>query len=331
MRIESAHSGSTGGVRVGASGCGDMLRRLSSIVVNQAWLRKVALTTPFVRDMAWHFVAGESLDAGLTVLRALNALGMSGTLNHVGTHVRSEAEAIAAAGVALESLRRIHDERLDSNLSLKLTQIGLDVDEALCREQLHRILDRASQLGNFVCIDMEESPYVERTLRLFEAMRGLYGADTVGVALQSYLRNHRGDLGRLLAGGSRVRLVKGGYWEPAGIAFRRKADIDGAFREDMQLLLRRGQHPAIATHDPRAVAQARRMAVEARLDRRAFEFQMLFGVAGRLRDDLVREGYAVRCYVPYGRGWYEYFLGCARRVPGGALRQLSERFRPHRM
>ncbi len=307
-----------------------MLRKLSSMVVRQPWLRKAALTAPLVRDMAWRFVAGEDLDAGLTTLRVLNAQGMKGTLNHIGTHVGSEVEASAAADAALDALRRIHEERLDSNLSLKLTQIGLDVDEGLCREQLRRVLDRASHLGNFVCIDMEESPYVERTIRLFEEMREIYGADTVGIVLQSYLRNRRSDLERLLAGGSRIRLVKGGYWEPVEIAYRRRADIDGAFQRDMQLLVSRGQHPAIATHDPRAIEQARRMAAEARLDRRAFEFQMLLGVAQRLQDGLAREGYTVRCYVPYGRGWYEYFLGCARRVPGGALRRLGERMRPHR-
>lgn len=306
-----------------------MLRQLSSLVVKQPWLRKAAVTMPLVRDAAWRFVAGEDLDAGLATLRALDARGIKGTLNHVGTHARGEVEAIAAADVAVESLRRIRGEPLEANLSLKLTQIGLDVDESLCREQLRRVLDCASQVGGFVRIDMEESPYVERTIALFEEMRDRYGADTVGVVLQSYLRRRGGDLERLLAGGSRIRLVKGGYWESAEVVHRRRADVDGAFRRDIEVLLARGRHPAIATHDPRAVEHACRAAAEAGLERRAFELQMLFGVARGLQDRLVRQGYSVRCYVPYGSDWYAYFLGCARRIPGGALRRLADRMRRH--
>lgn len=312
-----------------SGGHGGVLRRLSSLVVKQAWIRKAAVTLPFVRDVAWRFVAGEDLDAGLAALRALDARGIKGTLSHVGTHVRSEAEAVAAASAAVESLQRLERERLDSNLSLKLTQIGLDVDEGLCREQLRRVLDCAGRTRSFVRIDMEESPYVERTLRLFEEMREAYGADTVGIVLQSYLRGRRGDLERLLDGGSCVRIVKGGYWESPQVVHRRRADVSAAFQRDVRLLLTRGRRPAIATHDPLAIEQACRVAREVGLDRRAFEFQMLFGVARHRQESLVREGYAVRCYVPWGKGWYEYFLGCARRLPGGALRRLGERLRPH--
>lgn len=306
-----------------------MLRRLSSLVVRQAWVRKAAVTLPFVRDVAWRFVAGEDLDAGVAALRALQARGIKGTLNHVGTHVRSEVEAVAAAGAAVESLQRIERERLDSNLSLKLTQIGLDLDEGLCREQLRRVLDCARRTGNFVRIDMEESPYVERTLRLFEEMREAYGADTVGIVVQSYLRGRRGDLERLLDGGSSVRIVKGGYWESPEVVHRRRADVSAAFLRDVRLLLTRGRRPAVATHDPIAIEEACRVAAQAGLDRRAFELQMLLGVAHDRQERLVREGYAVRCYVPWGKGWYDYFLGCARRLPGGALRHLGERLRPH--
>ena len=298
-------------------------------MVKQPWVRKAAVTLPFVRDLAWRFVAGEDLDAGLATVRALNAAGIGGTLNHVGTHVRTEAGAVAAADVAVESLRRIHREKVDANLSLKLTEIGLDVDDGLCREQLRRILDCAREVGNFVRVDMEESSYVPRTLALFEEMQASHGPDTVGVVLQSYLRHRGADLDRLLAGGARIRIVKGGYWESPAVVHRRRADVTAAFLRDVSLLLVRGRRPAIATHDPRAVEEACRVAAEAGIPPRGFEFQMLLGVARPLQQSLLREGYAVRCYVPWGDGWYEYFLGCARRVPGGALRRIGERFQFH--
>jgi proline dehydrogenase len=302
-----------------------MLRQLSSVVVRQPWLRKMAVTTPGIRDMAWRFVAGEDLGAGLAAVRGLDARGIRGTLNHVGTHVRAEAEARAAADAAVASIRRIHAEGLDCQLSVKLTQIGLDVNEALCRALLRRVLDCASRLGIFVCIDMEESPYVERTLRLFEEVREAWGPDAVGIVLQSYLRSRAAYLERLLEGGSRIRLVKGGYWEAADVVYRKRAEIDAAFLGDIRVLLSRGRRPAIATHDERAVDHVLRVAAELGLDEEAFELQMLFGVRPDLQDALARDGHEVRCYVPYGSGWYEYFLGCLRRVPGGALRRLGDR------
>jgi proline dehydrogenase len=184
---------------------------LASVAANGS-VRKLAVSTPFVRDVAWRFVAGEDLAAGLDVIRALNAKGIKGTLNHIGTHVRNEEEAIASADAAIESLRALHAEGLDSNVSLKLTQIGLDVRGDLCRVQLRRVLDCAREVDIFVRIDMEEAAYVDATIDLFEEMRASYGAAEVGIVIQSYLRHRRDDLGRLAAAGSLIRLVKGGYW-----------------------------------------------------------------------------------------------------------------------
>jgi proline dehydrogenase len=306
-----------------------MMRQLLSSVARQSWVRKTAMSTPGVRDMAWRFVAGESLDAGLDAIRALNARGIQGTLNFVGTHVRTEAEAIAGGDAAVESLRRIREAKLGSHVSVKLTRIGLDIDEDLCRAQLRRILDGAQRDGNFVRIDMEEAAYAERTLRLYEEMRRVYG-DAVGIVLQSYLRRNAADLERLVGDGALIRIVKGGYWEASEIVLRKKAEIDAAFLRDVELLLRRGRHPALATHDPAVIDRARRVAREVGLEQRAFEFQMLYGVREDLQDELVRDGYLVRSYVPYGDRWYEYALGCIRRLPGGALRRLAQRFRPER-
>jgi proline dehydrogenase len=280
---------------------------------------------PFVREVAWRFVAGEDLPAGLDVIKALNAKGIKGTLNHVGTHVRSEAEAISAADEAIAALRGLHAAGLDSNISVKLTQIGLDIRPDFCRTQLRRVLDCAREVDIFVRIDMEEFGYVESTIGLFEEMREEYGAEKVGIVLQSYLRNRPEDLSRLAVAGSRIRLVKGGYWEPPDVVYRKKRDVGGAFIADIERLLRDGRHPAIATHDPAAISFARRVAASTGLAKDALEFQMLYGVRTGLQDRLVAEGYVVRCYVPYGGQWYEYVLGCLRRVPGGFVQRARSR------
>jgi len=303
---------------------GIMVRRMLLAIAGQAWLRKAVMSTPGLRDLAWRFVAGENLDAGITVLRDLNACGIKGTLNYIGTHVKDEDEAVVAADAAIEALERIHEEKLESNLSIKLTQIGLDIDEKLCRSHLKRILEAARRFRNFVRIDMEESKYTEATLEIFEEMREAFGSDTVGIVLQSYLRNRGGDLERMIAGDSRIRLVKGGYWESAEVAYRGKADIENAFARDLELLFSRGRHPAIATQDAKFLSRSLDLAAHAGLDPAAFELQFLYGVRPDLQQSLVRDGYTVRCYIPYGGNWYAYVLGCLRRIPGGILRRLKE-------
>jgi len=177
---------------------------------------------------------------------------------------------------------------------------------------------------------MEESPYVERTLRMFDEARDAFGTDTVGIVLQSYLRGREDDLEGLVASGSRIRLVKGGYWESADVVHRKRADVNAAFLRDVERLVARGRRPAIATHDADAIARACRVAAGAGLDRGAVEFQMLYGVRPELQAALARDGYPVRAYVPYGSRWYEYVLGCARRLPGGVMRRMGERLRAKR-
>ncbi len=307
-----------------------MLRRLVSLAVRQRWVKRAAVTIPGVRDLAWRFVAGEDLDAALAAVRRLRGRGIRATLNYVGTHARTGPEAVAAAEAALDALRRMAQEGLEANVSVKLTLLGLDVSEELCRAQLRRVLDGARGVGGFVRIDMEESPYVARTLRIFEDARERHGPDTVGIVIQSYLKARGGDLERVVAAGSRVRLVKGGYWEAAEVAYRRRSDVDAAFLRDLDRLVVRGRHPAIATHDAGAIARACRLAEEAGIDSQAIEFQMLYGVRPDLQASLAREGWTVRAYVPYGSRWYEYVLGCVRRLPGGALRRSRQRLQPPR-
>lgn len=303
-----------------------MMRQLAGAVVKAPWFRRAAVSTPGIRDLAWRFVAGEDLAAGVAAARELSAKGLKATLNQVGTHLRAPDEAIAAADAALETIRRIHAEGLDANLSLKLTTIGLDVSEALCRAQLDRVLHAAREVGVFVRIDMEESAYTARTLALFEQARAEYG-DLVGIVLQSYLHRNRADLNRLLASGARIRLVKGGYWETGQGVYRGREEMNRAFLGDLELLLCEGRHPAIATHDASAVEHARAVASRRGLPPSAFEFQMLYGVRDDLQASLARDGFGVRCYVPFGSRWWEYVLGCLRRLPGAAVRQSAERLR----
>jgi len=303
-----------------------MLRQHLSSLARRSWVRKAGMSMPGVRELAWRFVAGEGLEAAIAATRTLNARGIVATLSNVGTHVREEAVAIAAAEAAVDALRRIAAERVEANVSVKPTQLGLDVDAELCRRELSRVLDAARQCLSFVWIDMEESAYTERILVLFEELRRTYG-DLVGVTLQSYLHRNRGDLARLAACGARIRLTKGGYWETGPAVLHRKADIDEAFGRDLEFLLERGSYPALATHDEDAIERARRAAERAGPARGGFEFQMLYGVRSDLQELLAHEGYAVRAYVPYGDEWWEYLLGCLRRVPGGVARRWVTKLR----
>jgi len=300
-----------------------MIRKIALILARQSRLRKLIMSTPLLRDLAGRFVGGENLESGLAVVRNLNARGIKGSLNFHGMHVREAGQAISAADEAIEALRRIRREGLDSHVSVKLTKIGLDVDRTLCQAQLQRMLDCAAETRGFVRIDMEESMYVEEILRLFEPAHEHYGNGTVGLVVQSYLRHRSTDLDRLLDRGASIRIVKGGYREPQEVAFQAKAEVDAAFQRDIERLLTRGVSPAIATHDAEAIAWTRALGERLELAKGAFEFQMLYGVRPDLQDALVADGYRVRCYIPYGGDWVMHLAGCIRRAPSGVLSALT--------
>ncbi len=282
-----------------------MLRPILLALSGKPQLARLALRHPVLRRAALRFVAGERLDEAVSAIRGLNATGLAATLDHLGEHTTTRSGAEASAGAYLAILDELHRTGVDSNLSLKLTQLGLDLDETLCAAHLGRILDRAGD--TFVRIDMESSQYVEPTLRLFERLWGA-GRRNVGVVIQSYLRRSPSDVERLIALGARVRLVKGAYAEPPSVAFPLKRDVDAAFARLAEHLLRRGVYPAIATHDERLIAAARQVATAQGIDRDRFEFQMLYGIRRDLQVRLHREGYRVRVYVPFGEEWYPYFM-----------------------
>jgi proline dehydrogenase len=300
-----------------------VLRTLALKAARQPTLRKLAMSTPGFRDIAWRVVAGEDLPAGVAAVRSLNEAGIAGTLNVLGMHVTDPDEAAANTQTVIRTLRAIRDEGIDSHLSLKLTAIGLEVDEATCRRHLWQILEVARETGVFVRIDQEEVPHVDGTMRLYEEAVGAFGHQIVGIVIQSYLRNPPYALAELAAGGSRIRLVKGGYREPEAHVLRDHIALDAAFRRDIELLLRDAHQPAIATHDTEAVAWTLAVQRSMGLPSDAFEFQLLYGVRPDLQRLLATRGYRVRSYVPFGGNWLNWLLLAAH----GAWHRLEGRLR----
>jgi proline dehydrogenase len=275
------------------------------------------------RRLASRFVAGETVDSAVNALRELNAAGISATLDLLGESVRSGAEARAACDTYLQALDRIQQVGADAHVSLKLTQMGLDIDEQECVEHVRAIVSRARAGGSFVRIDMEGSAYTERTLELFTKRFHPAFRDTVGVVLQSYLRRTERDVANMIAVGARVRLCKGAYQEPADVAFPDKKDVDANYVACMEQLLERGNYPAIATHDERIITQAKGFATSHEIPSTRFEFQMLFGVRRDLQRALRRDGYRVRVYVPFGDQWYSYLMRRLAERPANIAFLLS--------
>jgi proline dehydrogenase len=267
-------------------------------------LREMTVHNGMMRSMARRFVAGEDLQDAIRVVRQINSRGMTVTLDHLGENVSTEAEAASAADDYCRMLDAIAEAGVDSNVSLKLTHMGLDLGEDIAYRNTLRVVQEAGT--NFVRIDMESSEYVDRTLAVF----GRIFADrqNVGVVLQSALYRSEADAEDVVALGARVRLVKGAYLEPPSVAYQEKADVDAAYVRLMKLLLSRGKYPAIATHDPRMIDATTSFARDNGIDSGRFEFQMLYGIRRDLQAQLAGQGYNMRIYVPYGTEWYPYLM-----------------------
>lgn len=264
------------------------------------------------------FVAGETIDDAVPVLRRLNDQGLHANTTLLGEGVRDEA---ATRGVVAEYERildRIAEEELRVNVALKLTHLGLDIDEALAVENVTRLVQHAAARGNFIRIDMEQSAYVEATLRIYRLLRER-GLDNVGTVLQAYLYRTESDLEALLPLAPNLRLVKGAYLEPAAIAYPRKADVDAAYARLVEHALAGGGHTAIATHDESLIEHALRFAGEHAIPRERFEFQMLYGVRPQLQLDLVRRGHKVLVATPFGPEWYPYLMRRLGERPANLL------------
>jgi proline dehydrogenase len=295
----------------------EVLRASFLYLSHRRGLQRFVTRRRFTASLAYRFVAGDHLDDAVRVVTDINRRGWSASLDHLGENVAEEKAARAATEDYLAAFERIASERLNANVSVKLTQLGLDISPDLCNELLTRIVQRAQQLDNFVRIDMEGSPYTQRTLDQVLALHERY--PNCGVVLQSYLYRTVEDVARVNAAKVRVRLVKGAYDEPPDVAFPKKADVDAKFEAEMQQLLLHGVYPAIATHDDRLIEATRGFVREHDIAPDRFEFQMLYGIRRDLQDRLLREGYRVRIYVPYGTEWYPYLMRRLAERPANLL------------
>jgi len=275
--------------------------------------------------LAARFVAGSTLEEALAVTRRLNGEGITVTLDHLGESVGSLKEAAAARDVYLGAMDAIRENGLQANVSIKLTQFGLDLSYEECLANVEQLARRARDLDTFVRVDMESGEYTERTLSLVENVFARYGR--VGVVIQAYLHRSRADVEKLCAEGISVRLCKGAYLEPASIAFPAKRDVDRNFVELAETLLRKGSYPAIATHDAAIIGRVKRFAAEQGIGREAFEFQMLYGIRRDLQRRLVAEGWRLRLYVPFGVAWYPYYMRRLAERPANVLFVLRNLFR----
>ena len=267
---------------------------------------------------ASRFVAGQDLDACVSVLRQLNKRGLHANTTLLGEDVLVEAEARAVADDYLTILTRLHDEALKANVALKLTHLGLDIDEGLAFENVQRVVERAAELGNFVRIDMEYSALVDPTLRIYRRLREA-GLDNVGTVLQSYLYRTPDDLETLLPLAPNVRFVKGAYLEPESVAYPRKADVDGAYLRLVERSLRADGYTAIATHDGRMIDHSLAFAEREGVGRDRFELQMLYGVRPQLQLDLAGRGYKVLVATPFGPEWFPFFTRRLAERPANLL------------
>jgi proline dehydrogenase len=258
------------------------------------------------RRMARRFVAGETLDEAIAAARTCNDAGMMVSLDHLGENVSTTSDAQRSRDAYLEVFERIAEGKLHANVSCKLTQLGLDINSEFCEGLVLSIVERAASFDNFLRIDMESSLHTQRTIDLVKRVRTRNPA--VGTVIQAYLYRSATDIADLLAYGCRIRLCKGAYKESEEVAFPRKADVDANFIRLMQLLLSSGFYHAIATHDPRMIAATIRYAASKQISKDDFEFQMLYGIRTDLQRQLVKDGYRVRIYIPFGNDWFPYFM-----------------------
>ncbi len=301
-----------------------MLRSFLIYLSQAGWAQKMVTSWSFAWSLASRFIAGETAEQAIEVVKELNKKGINATLDHLGEHTSSVEEAVKSTEEILTILDAIEEAKVRAGVSIKLTQIGMGLDSTRCRENLRRIVERAEEYNNFVRIDIEDTPYLEITIDAYNEMLSLgHKPETVGMAVQSYLYRAEEDTRKLLEKGTRFRLIKGAYKEPPELAYPKKADVDANFDLLTKILMdaalaagsppvsedgRTPPIPAIGTQDSKRVDFAKEYAKKIDLDKKAFEFQMLHGIRRDLQEQLVDEGYQVRVYVPFGTQWYPYFM-----------------------
>jgi len=282
-------------------------------------------TSPLAQRLSTRFVAGETLEQALAVSRKLNSEKISITLDHLGESVSTLAEAAEARDVYLRTLNAIHESGIDGNVSLKLTQFGLDLSYDACLANVEQLVKRAAELKTFVRVDMEGSEHTQRTIDLVTDLYKKYGS--VGIVFQAYLNRAKSDVDTFNSLGIRVRLCKGAYLEPETVALQDKADVDRNYVELMKHLLDRGTYPAIATHDEKMIEATKQYAAATHKSRDSFEFQMLYGIRRDLQQQLIAEGYRMRVYVPFGQAWFPYYMRRLAERPANVLFMLKNLLR----
>ena len=301
------------------------MRALLLFLAHREGFKNFILRFRVFQKAAWRFVAGETLDDAIRAVRDANRQHIRGTLDLLGENTLSRADALNAVREVLAMLDRIRDERVDCNVSVKLTQLGLALDTEFCRSNLEEIVRHARECGSFVRVDMEDSGYTQRTLDVVLKVHRVL--DNVGTVVQAYLYRTARDVANLLGAGVTVRLCKGAYLEPETVAFRKKSDTDGNFLEITRQLLQSGLYHAIATHDE-AIIEATKTFVRAQnIPRERFEFQMLYGVRRDLQQNLAKEGFNIRIYIPYGKRWYPYFMRRLAERPANLLFVIRNLFK----
>lgn len=283
-----------------------MLKAILLYLSRQKAIQNFMVNFGVTRRVVDRFVSGEELEDGLDAVKKVNSEGAIATLDHLGEEVSERGEAIAATEVYLDALDLIKDNGVDTNVSVKPTQVGLKIDQQFCEENFAKIIERANKHHNFVRMDMEGSDCTQETLDVFKSLRKRH--DNVGIVIQSYLYRSEQDVHEVLQLGGRIRLCKGAYKEPKEIAFPKKRQVDENFVKLMEKMLLSGICHGIATHDEKLIEKTKEFAQKKNIPKENFEFQLLYGIRTELRHQLVRDGYNVRVYIPFGRQWYPYFM-----------------------
>jgi proline dehydrogenase len=302
-----------------------LMRALLLFLSRREGFKDFMLRFRFFRNTAWRFVAGETIEAAVKVVRDANTKGIRASLDLLGENTMSREDAENAARQVVAMLERIKAEELDCNVSLKLTQLGFDLEDEFCYRNLRTIVQRAHELGSFVRVDMEDSSYTQRTLDIVTRVHDEFPC--VGTVIQAYLYRSENDVRSLVGRSIRIRLCKGAYLEPETVAFKSKKDTDANFRKLSGILLDSGLYHGIATHDVAMIEATREHARRNAIPNDRFEFQMLYGIRRDLQLQLVRDRYNVRIYVPFGNRWYPYFMRRLAERPANILFILSNLFR----
>jgi proline dehydrogenase len=305
-----------------------MLRAIFIALSESTMIRRTAERSALGRRMSGRFVAGMTVADALDATERMNALGMSATVDNLGENVTNREEAAESAKLYHEMIDALSSRGLNANVSLKLTHMGLDVDEAMCRTIVAELVSHAASVGSFVRIDMEGSRYTQKTLDIVRSLHRMPGnAGAVGAVIQSYLRRSEQDVRELCGEGIRIRLCKGAYKEPADLAFQAKSEVDESFLRLTRIMLQSGVYHGIATHDPAMIDGTKAFAQAESIAPGTFEFQMLYGVRRDLQEQLVRDGWGMRVYIPFGTEWYPYFMRRLAERPANVLFIAKQLFR----